>query len=240
MKDEKILEKGDIDQIKNGLWFTSLDHKVADALLGLAVGMNLPAGKVLFSRGDPGDGLYVVISGALRFGGGVSLAGTRESTLTLAKPPTWFGEVALLDGGPRTHDVRAEDPSRVAHVPKKEGLEKLLEDHPLFWRDLGRLAVAHLRIAFELLEQFQLDSELARLARHLVGLCEAYGQRRDRLHRVQITQVRLGQILGIARQTVSELVDQMEKAGVVKQLRGEVKILDHERLAGLAWPRPKT
>ena len=56
-----------------------------------------------------------MLDGAIRFGA-VNLAG-KESVVGLAEPPQWFGEVALLDGGQRTHHAWADSDATLAHVP---------------------------------------------------------------------------------------------------------------------------
>jgi CRP-like cAMP-binding protein len=60
-----------------------------------------PAGTVIAREGEPGIGLFVVLEGTAT----VSIGGVRKGKI---KPGEFFGEIALLDGGPRTATVTAD------------------------------------------------------------------------------------------------------------------------------------
>lgn len=87
--------------LASGRWFAGLPSSLQHALCGNARLVTLEAGELLFQRGDDNDGLYGMVDGVVRFAA-VNQAG-RESVVGLAESPQWFGEVALLDGGQRTH-----------------------------------------------------------------------------------------------------------------------------------------
>ena len=65
----------------------------------------------------------------------------------LAEPPLWFGEVALLDGGQRTHHAWAESDATLAHVSLPT-ITDWLAEHPAHWQCFGQLAVHKLRVVF--------------------------------------------------------------------------------------------
>ena len=73
------------------------------------------------------DGIYCVLSGAVCFGA-IAPSG-RGSIVALAEAPQWFGEVALFDGGARTHDAWADVASTLLHLPLRH-LTKILADDP--------------------------------------------------------------------------------------------------------------
>lgn len=80
--------------------FKLLDEGARAALAARLERITAPAGKTLFSRGDPGDALYVVMSGEVEM---FFKNDTGERiVLEKALPGDFFGEVSLLDGGPRT------------------------------------------------------------------------------------------------------------------------------------------
>jgi Cyclic nucleotide-binding domain len=83
-------------------WFGAIDPAFRQAVLGSSRVIALSAGQSVFHRGDAGDGLYCVLSGAICFGA-VAHSG-KESIVAMAEAPQWFGEIALFDGGARTHD----------------------------------------------------------------------------------------------------------------------------------------
>jgi CRP/FNR family transcriptional regulator, cyclic AMP receptor protein len=80
--------------------FKLLDESARAVLAERLERITAPAGKTLFSRGDPGDALYVVISGEVEM---FFKNDTGERiVLEKARAGDFFGEVSLLDGGPRT------------------------------------------------------------------------------------------------------------------------------------------
>ena len=101
--------------LKTSEWFAALDPAFAQAVLGSSRVMALASGETVFHRGDASEGIYCVLSGAVCFG--AIAASGRGSIVALAEAPQWFGEVALFDGGPRTHDAWADISSTVLHLP---------------------------------------------------------------------------------------------------------------------------
>lgn len=136
--------------------------------------ITLHGGEVLFHRGDANTGLFGVLDGAICFGA-VNAAG-REFVAGLAEPSQWFGEVALLDGGTRTHRAWADSQATLAHVPLPP-IAAWLAAHPAHWQCIGQLAVHKLRVMFGAIEDAGLHSARDRLVRCLVLLARAYGQR---------------------------------------------------------------
>ena len=73
-------------------------------------------GQVVFSTGDPGDTLIVVISGRVKVA--VRSADGGELTLTIIQPGGVFGELSVADGGPRSADAETLEESRLLIVPR--------------------------------------------------------------------------------------------------------------------------
>src|SRR5262245_24612750 len=146
--------------VNSGGWFAALEPAFQRAVLGSSRVMVLATGDPVFRRGDAGDGIYCVIAGAVRFGA-VAPSG-KESIVGLVEAPQWFGEIALFDGGPRTHDAWADITSTLLHLPQRH-LTRILADDPGAWRQMGRLLVQKLRIALGLLEDMALEPPRVRL-----------------------------------------------------------------------------
>ena len=78
------------------------------------------------ARGDPAEAWSAVARGAVRVSS-VSLSG-KQVTLTYVEPGTWFGDIALFDGLPRTHDADAHGPTTLL-VVRKADFKELLAQH---------------------------------------------------------------------------------------------------------------
>jgi CRP/FNR family transcriptional regulator, cyclic AMP receptor protein len=218
--------------LKSGEWFGALDPEFQQAVLGSSRVMVLAAGETIFHRGDRSDGIYCVMSGAVCFSA-VGSSG-RGSIVALAEAPQWFGEIALFDGGERTHDAWADITSTLLHLPMRH-LTRILADDPGRWQHLGRLLVPKLRIALSLLEDMALEPPRVRLARCLINLFEGYGQRKAApSSTVRVSQERLGMMLSLSRQTVNELLRHLDQESIVRCQRGGVRILDPSRLRDAA------
>src|SRR4029450_739048 len=214
--------------LKSSEWFAALEPAFQQAVLASSRVRLLAAGNAVFHRGDPCDGIYCILSGAVRFGA-VAPSG-RESMVALIEAPAWFGEIALFDGGLLPPDAWAAVPSTLLHVPLRH-LTRMLASDPGTWQHLGRLLVRKLRVALALLEDMALEPPKVRLARCLINLLEGYGRRKATpTYRVRVSQERLGMMLSLSRQTVNELLQQMEQASIIQCERGGLRILDPGRL----------
>ncbi|WP_017938158.1 Crp/Fnr family transcriptional regulator [Zestomonas thermotolerans] len=224
-----------LPRLLDGLWFHQLPEALREALLDAAVLRRLESGQRLFSRGDKPCGLYAVLEGAIRIGA-VGSSG-KEALLTLIEPPSWFGEIALFDGQPRTHDAYAEGATLLLNVPQP-ALLALLEREPRYWRDLALLMSQKLRLAFVALEEMSLLPASLRLARRLVMIAEGYGWASGARRVIHLSQEQLALMLAISRQTTNQILKDLEAQGILRLTYGGIEILDPERLRHAAQGRP--
>lgn len=211
------------------LWFSALPHELAQSLIGRGVLRRLRPSQHLFFRGDPPDGIYAVLSGSLRVSG-VTAAG-KEALLALLDPPVWFGEIALFDKLPRTHDVQADGEAVVLHVPLAD-LQAMLDAQPTWWPHFGVLLSLKTRLLLIQHEGHSLVSQEGMLARRLLWMVRSTeaGFNLDKI-RLKINQETLGLMLSMARQTVNRILKDLEARGVLRVSYGEVEVLDIEKLA---------
>jgi CRP-like cAMP-binding protein len=185
-------------------------------------------GQRVFTRGEPCWGLGGTLEGSIRVGG-TNEEGD-ESILVFAEPPTWFGEVSIVDEGPMTHDATAERESLVVQVVPA-ALAALLRAKPERWQDLARLLAMKARLLFAALEERALLPVSALLVRRLVQMAEGYGGWDDRSARLlAINQEKLAAMLATSRQTVNQILKELEQQQLVRLGYGGIEILD---LAGL-------
>ncbi|MFM2262207.1 MAG: catabolite activator [Pseudomonadota bacterium] len=213
---------------RSGTWFASLPDDLASRLLAEGRFLKLPAGTRLFARGDPPDGIYCVLNGVVRIS--TIAENGKEVILAMLVETQWFGEIALFDGEPRTHDAWAEGECALLRVPQAS-LLRMLAERPAHWMDLGRLLTQKLRITFAGLEEIALLPPTARLAGRLTTMAGAYGTWTDRSKRVlEISQEQLGLMLSLSRQTVNQSLKELEAGGSIRRNRGSIEIADLEKL----------
>jgi CRP-like cAMP-binding protein len=221
--------------LARGRWFAALPPGHRTALLQAGRLLRLPAGATLFQRGDANAGLYAVLDGAVRVG--ASDTPGREAVLSLLGPPQWFGEIACIDGGPRTHDAATTAPTTLLLVPQA-ALLALAEADAQWWRLLGQLLAEKVRALFAGLDDLtQLDAA-ARVARRLLAMAQGHGMLAPGVAQrsVAVNQAQLGAMLSLSRQTVSEVLRDFEARGWVRRGYGAVELLDWDALAAVGPP----
>ena len=189
----------------------------------------------LFSRGDSGEGLFAVLSGALCVGA-VDAQG-RELLLQVLGPPHWFGEITLFDGGPRTHDVWARGDTLLLQVPQA-ALQALVAEDPRWWQAFGRLLAEKSRALMLGLEQLAALPAPQRIASRLLALAEGHGMLAEgqACWQLALNQEQLGAMLALSRQTVSEVLRDFEARGWLRRGYGQIELRDPAALRALAGP----
>jgi CRP-like cAMP-binding protein len=184
----------------------------------------LPAGQTLFVKGDPGDALYGVRRGQIRIETGTS-AGERL-TIEVFGAGDLFGEIAVLDGRPRTADAVAQEDAELFVLPRADFLKTLERDGRLAIRII-ELLCARLRSTNERTEEMMFLPLSVRLARRLDTLVQDFGAE------VQITQDELAGLVGVTRESVNRQLQEWRASGIVTLSRGRI-LVDPERLAAEA------
>ncbi|HVU92406.1 MAG TPA: cyclic nucleotide-binding domain-containing protein, partial [Jatrophihabitans sp.] len=95
--------------------FHGVGADAVDALIDQMKWLDAPAGTVLFKQGDAGDFLYLVVSGSVNL---TRRDGGRDRLVAVVGPGEHFGELSLLDPGPRTASARTADGTRLARLDK--------------------------------------------------------------------------------------------------------------------------
>jgi CRP-like cAMP-binding protein len=219
--------------IESGAWFSSLSDGLRAAILAVAAVRRLPDGAPLAARGAAAEEWCGVARGAVRIGT-VSLSG-KQVTLTYAEPGTWFGDIALFDGLPRTHDANAHGNTTLL-VVRKADFHALLAQHVELYDALLRLNCRRLRLMFDQFEELNTRPLRARLARQVLLLAKAYGIVHGAEIRIglALAQEDLAQLLGASRQRVNQELKQFEREGALRVEPARLVVLSREPLLAVA------
>jgi CRP-like cAMP-binding protein len=212
-------------------WFRAAPAAMQAQLIEAGRVERLAAGQRLFTRGDSDDGLYCVLDGVMRIGA-ASSAG-KEALLAVIEPVNWFGEIALFDNRPRTHDAYAERDSELFHVPRA-ALAALLERTRAYWHLFGLLLTQKLRLAFDAIEEAALLPAAQRVARRLLLMAGGYGEPGELRRVLKVPQEDLAMMLALSRQTINQVLKQFETQGALKLGYAEIEITDARKLGALA------
>jgi len=216
------------DLLRANPWFASLPAELADAIKAAGHVQKLSPGEVLFRQGDAAGDWHAVCRGAIKTSS-VSAEGT-ESILAVLEPGNWFGEISLLDGGPRVHDATAVGATSVFTVPAVTFV-RFMQD-TAFATALARLMAGRLRTLFGVLEDATLRPTRARLARRLALLARGDATlATEPRQRLPVSQEALAMMLGLTRQTLSKELGELAKAGALKLGYRSIDIIDAGILA---------
>jgi CRP/FNR family cyclic AMP-dependent transcriptional regulator len=191
----------------------------AAALEGLARSMQrrlYRRGQVIFHQDDPGGAVYVIEQGCVKVV--LSSLDGEELLLRVLGEGEIFGELALLDGRPRSATVIALEDT-VAHVLERSAFLAFLRAHPEATLDLCRALAELIRRLTEQVEDLALFDVPRRLERKLLELAETHGQPTPEGLRidVRLTQSELASMIGTSRATVNACLATLEARGIIRR-----------------------
>jgi CRP/FNR family transcriptional regulator, cyclic AMP receptor protein len=228
-----VLTIDELHNIESGAWFSKLSPALQSAILARALVRRLSDGDPLATRGSPAEEWCGVARGAVRISS-VSLSG-KQITLTYAEPGTWFGDIALFDGLPRTHDADAHGQTTML-VVRKPDFKWLLAQHTELYEALLRLNCRRLRLMFDQFEDLNTRPLQARLARQILLLAKSYGIAQGEEIRIglALAQEDLAQLLGASRQRVNQELKGFEREGAVRVEPTRLVVLSRDKLLHIA------
>jgi CRP-like cAMP-binding protein len=219
--------------VQAGVWFSRLSDTLRADILSRAAVRRYANGTSLATRGGPAEQWCGVARGAVRVSN-VSLSG-KQVALTYVEPGTWFGDISLFDGLPRTHDATAHGNTTLL-VVRKADFKQLLASHVELYDALLRLNCRRLRLMFDLIQDLNTLPLAARLARQILMLAKSYGVKQGTEIRIalQLAQEDLAQLLGASRQRVNQELKGLERQGAVRVELAQLVVLSRDKLATIA------
>ena len=228
-----VLTLDELSNIETGSWFSKLSAPLREDILRRAVVRRVADGAILSARGAAAEEWCGVGRGAVRVSS-VSLSG-KQVTLTYVEPGTWFGDIALFDGMPRTHDAHAHGATTLL-VVRRADFRNLLAQHIELYEALLRLNCRRLRLLFDTVEDLNTRPLAARLAKQILLLARSYGIEQGDEIRVglQLAQEDIAQLLGASRQRVNQELKGFEREGAVRIEPTRLVVLSKDKLLAIA------
>jgi CRP/FNR family transcriptional regulator, cyclic AMP receptor protein len=227
----------DIQQRAELLERTDLFREVDQATrLRIAEGISehtFEKGEFVFKQDDPGDRMFILAQGMVKLYVSSSRHGEDEIVeLVRHVPPAVFGELALLDDGPRSASAKATERSVLLSISRDDLLRLLRSEEKVAAALLRSLGMIVRRTTRQVTSLVFLDIQ-GRIARQLLALAgmEDGG---SGTHTRRITQGELADMVGGARQTVNQALRSLQDRGVILADGRTFVILDREKLQELA------
>ncbi|MEO1329485.1 MAG: Crp/Fnr family transcriptional regulator [Pseudomonadota bacterium] len=206
--------------------FAGADARAIDALAARAKVRKFNAGVDLMLEGEGGGVLYIIESGLVRVWLSEPDNG-KQLTLAFLEVGDVVGEIALLDGQPRTASATAVEDSVAVAIERKDFFD-LVRTVPDFAEHVFELVCERFRQNVATLNAFAFYDLKKRLASKLIELAMSHGRidgQRVTFSR-RFSQLELAQLLGVTREAVNRQLSAWTKHGVVKINDGRLEILD--------------
>lgn len=187
----------------------------------------MPKLRPLFRKGDPCDGMWIVVEGQVR----IFRANRegREQIVHLQGPGQSLAEVPLLDGGPYPAHARAEEDSMLLYLPRA-AFESLYREEPeiahAIIRELGR----RLRRMVGLVERISLRDVPSRVGLSLLEYARRAPGGADAPFTLPHTQSEIAEQLATTRESVARALRTLREEGVIRQEGARVRIPDPDAL----------
>src|SRR5258705_9492709 len=207
----------------------------ADGLENLVRGMRVRRfrrGETVSPLGDPGAALFVVLPGPIKTPPPADTGD--EAILATLRPGDFFGELALLDGAPRSATAVAIEPTET-YILARDRFRELISTEPVMREALLATLAAEVRRLTHHVEELHFLDITGRLASRLARLAAETGATRlaDGAIRLAgpLTQGDLAAMIGCTRQSVNKLLGLFTDDGLIRLERDRIVILDLEGLS---------
>jgi CRP-like cAMP-binding protein len=215
-------------------FFSGLDEAGLESVGRTVRSRRFRRGEVIFHQGDPGDALFIVMSGAIK----ISLPSDTgdEAILATLRAGDVFGELALLDGAPRSATATSLEPTETLVLPRQQ-FRELIATEPAVRDALLASIAGELRRLTNHVEELHFLDITGRLASRLTRLANDGGTRLpDGSIRLAapLTQGDLAAMIGCTRQSVNKLLGIFTDDHLIRLDRDSIVILDLEGLSRAA------
>lgn len=209
-------------------FFASLSDSELNALAESLKRCTFAKGMVIFHKDSPGHTMYIIESGTVRIFL-LSEAG-QEISVNIYGPGDTFGELALLDGLPRSAGAVAME-KVVALALDRDDFLRHLRASPQMAQSIIEVLSARLRYTTNYAEHLAFLDVYGRVAAKLLELAERYGVGKGGLEiELRLTQTELASWVGATRESVNKVLGTFREQGLITVERHKITILNQQRL----------
>jgi len=187
-------------------------------------------GTNIFAKGDPGTGLMGVLGGAVKVS--VASADGKDIVLNVFREGDIFGEIALLDGRPRTADATAMSDCELIVIERRDFVP-FLSSQPDVMLKFIEILCSRLRRTSEQVQDITFLNLPTRLAKTLLQLTGGV-QGSATPSKATITQREISQMIGMSRESTNKQLRAWAKRGWIRLERGGVGVIASDKLAAIA------
>jgi CRP/FNR family cyclic AMP-dependent transcriptional regulator len=197
--------------------FAGLSEEQLEQLARMALQRKVARHTTIVRAGDVTDSLFVIVSGSAKVLNRDSEG--REVILTLLGAGECFGEMALIDGSPRSADVIANEACELLVIGKRDFTKALAENVDLCLNIMKSL-VLRLREANRKIESLALMDVYGRVAKLLLDF--SVEENGLRVIRRKVSKQDMAKMVGASREMVSRVMKDLEGSGAIRVEEGRI------------------
>jgi len=209
--------------------FANLNEEQLNYLLSKTKLQNCTRGTILFREGQETNGTYIILSGLVKIF--VLHKEGKEKTLAILKEGDILGEMTLFNNPFRSATAEALDDSAYLHISNRDFIQ-LLADIPPLALNIIELLTARLRHADQQIQELMFLNARSRIICNLVHLAAVHGvAEHDRIRiPLRLTHAELANLVGVSRETVTKVLDELQKNHLIYIKNKQLWLLDTEEL----------
>lgn len=211
--------------------FSVLNHDEREQLDAIKVAQRYSRGEVIFEQGHNPKGLYCISEGKVK----ITKLGDegRDQIVRMDNSAKVLGYRSLLSEEPYSATATALEQSTICFIPAHVIFEFLKNNSDLAFQ-MMRVMAQDIKRAEERLTDFTQKPVKERLAQTLLSLLESYGQTAEGYLDISLTRQEWANLMGTTTETAIRTLSEFNKEGLIRLERKKVKLLQQERLWGLA------
>jgi CRP/FNR family transcriptional regulator, cyclic AMP receptor protein len=213
--------------------FRKLEPKERESLVARAHMRSFDAGDTIFLMGALHDSMIAVLNGEVRIS--MPSADGKEVVLAIVHAGEVFGEIAMLDGKPRSADATALTACTLAVLDRRDVLTAL-ERNSTAWLGLVQVLCSRLRRTDQHLVEVALLGLPERLAKTLLRVVDAAHAPATNRTDLRLSQYELANRVGAARESVNKCLHEWQRAGIIRVEKRAITIVNRAALEALAEP----
>lgn len=218
------------EQLRAIPWLAALDQATLGVLAVHLATQHFQRGEPIFHQGSMGSMLYLITEGQVRIF--TVSEGGQELSVTIFRQGEFFGELALLDGLPRSASAVAMHRT-TALLLHRAAFLRAVADHPQLAVSVLEALALRLRQSTSHADMLGTSSASQRVIRQILIFAERYGGQEHSANGIELrlTQDDLASLAGTTRETVNRVLATLRDQRLIRIGRGQVIVLDMMSLA---------
>lgn len=195
--------------------------------------LEVKRGQRIYMEGDPSDQLFLLKVGVVKIS--TAPSDQQETILAFLYPGDIFGELAMIEDSPRDHIATAHEDVVLCAV-SRDLMVRMAQETPALGYQITKVMGLRVKRFRTRIEELLYKSAHARVAHTLLDLATDYGipDSHGILVPLRLNQADLGNLVGLARETVNTVLQDFKQRGLVEAGRRNIRIIDPSRLRAVS------